>query len=76
MGGEKRATDDGGAPTVNGRLERTRLPSRLRGAPREQETKQENVRAWNPIEKNVFHEEEDFASGHRGVTGSRFVPLP
>lgn len=53
MGGEKRAMDDGGAPTVNGRLGSMSLPSRLRGAPREQETKQENVRAWNPIEKNV-----------------------
>ena len=39
----------------------------LRGAPIEQESKQENVRSRNPMEKNVFHEEEDFASDHSEV---------
>lgn len=38
----------------------------LRGSPREQESKQENVRPRNPMEKNVFHED-DFASDHSEV---------
>lgn len=49
------------------------LQTRLRVASREQETK-ENVGSRDPTEKNLFPEEEDFASDHDGVTGTGFPP--
>lgn len=33
----------------------------------EQETQQGSVRSWNPIEKDMLHKEDDFASGHNGT---------
>ena len=43
------------------------LASRKRGSEDllEHETKQGNVRSWNPIEKGMIHKDDNFASGHQ-----------